>query len=73
MGASKEWLIRMREQEYVSLPFELRQKFLSEKVQYSDEHNRLYKEDENYRKLYKTYRCAKKDLEDYKFNVRHKN
>ena len=71
MEGSKEWLIRMREEEYSSLPFEVRQSFLSEKVQYSGEHQRLYKEDPTYKELYKTYRKAKKDMEEYKFRKRH--
>jgi hypothetical protein len=63
----------MREEEYLSIPYETRQKFLSERVQYPDEHNTLYETDPNYRELYKTHRAAKKDLEDYKYYKRHAN
>lgn len=71
MGGSKEWFIRMREEDYSRIPYEQRQRFLSEKVVIPDQHEELYETDETYRQLYKAYRCAKKDLEDYKYNKRH--
>lgn len=73
MEGSKEWFVRMREEEYLSIPYELRERFLSESVSYPNEHLELYDNDPNYRELYKTYRTAKKDLEDYKFAKRHAN
>lgn len=73
MGAIKMWVIQMRDEQYLSLPFEERQKFVSEKVYYEDEHQQLYENDLVYRKHYKTYRAVKRDLEEYKFNKRHAN
>lgn len=73
MGANKEWFVRMREEEYLSIPTNLRNRFISENVNYPDEHDHLYETDDNYRKLYSKYRTAKKHLEEYKFNKRHAN
>ena len=64
--------VRMKESDYARLPPLTRQKFLSERVIIPDEHKRLYEEDNVYRELYRTYRTAKKDLEEYKFKKRHK-
>lgn len=61
----------MRDAEYVSLPKDLRDSFLSESVYYPEEHSTLYESDSTYRDLYSAYRKAKKDLEEYKFKKRH--
>ncbi len=71
MGASKEMFVRMREEDYARIPSEQRQRFLSERVIIPDQHKELYETDNVYRELYKTYRTAKKDLEDYKYDKRH--
>ena len=73
MGATKMWSIQMRDEQYLSLPFEERQKFVSERVYYEGEHKHLYDTDPVYRDNYKTYRTVKKDLEEYKFKLRHAN
>ena len=69
MEGSKEWFIRMREETYASIPFEMRQRFISEKVVYNDHHK--YKDDPVYRELLSRKRKATKDLDDYKFNKRY--
>lgn len=71
MGATKEIFVRMREEDYARIPYEQRQSFLSERVIIPDQHKELYETDMHYRELYKTYRTAKKDLEDYKYEKRH--
>ncbi|MEO0902417.1 MAG: hypothetical protein AAFY00_10490 [Bacteroidota bacterium] len=78
MGASKQqfleqrqWMVMISEEVYCSIPFELRNQFKSERAVYPDEHQRLYETDTNYKELYKTYRAAKKDVEEYKFRKRH--
>lgn len=63
----------MSDEQYCSLPFEERQKFLSERAYYTDEHKNLYETDPVYREAYKTHKAVKKDLEDYKFKKRHAN
>lgn len=73
MEGSKEWFIRMREEEYSSLPYEFRERFLSEKVIYPEEHKNLWDSDMEYRKIYKIYNDAKKALEEYKFKKRYAN
>jgi len=72
MDGSKEMFVRMRESDYARIPSEQRQRFLSEKVIIPNQHKELYETDKVYRELYKTYRTAKKDMEDYKYKVRHK-
>ena len=71
MEGSKEYFVRMREEEYNALPPATRQSFLSEKVSYPNEHQTLWDEDEQYRKLYSTYSKAKKALDKYKFDKRY--
>lgn len=71
MEGSKEILVRMREEEYTSLPYQTRQSFLSEKVLIPNEHKELYEKDEKYRLLYNAYRKAKKLMEEYRFKVRY--
>ena len=72
MEGSKEYFVRMREEEYNALPPCTRQSFLSEKVSYPNEHQKLWDEDEQYRKLYSAYSKAKKALDKYKFDKRYK-
>ncbi|MEM9681190.1 MAG: hypothetical protein AAF901_12780 [Bacteroidota bacterium] len=67
----REWMVVMGDDVYCAIPFELRSAFKSERAVYENEHNHLYDTDKNYRELYKTYRSAKKDLEEYKFRKRH--
>ena len=73
MEGSKEILVRMREEEYTSLPHQTRQSFLSETVLIPDEHKKLYEKDETYRKLYNEYRKAKKLMEEHRFKCRYAN
>lgn len=71
MTGSKEIFVRMREEDYNSFPQEVRESFLSERVIYPNEHQKLWDEDENYRKVYSAYSKAKKALDKYKFDKRY--
>ena len=69
MGLTKKWMIQLHEQEYLEIPFELRQRFISEKVIYDD--YEIYKHDPEFRKLYKAKKKATEDLDKWKFRKRH--
>ena len=71
MGAVKEWFVTMRDEDYKEIPFEMRQRFKSEKGIYPDEHQKLWDNDEEYRKVYSNYSKAKKKLDEYKFRKRY--
>ena len=71
MEGAKEWFVRMREEDYARIPYEQRQRFLSEKAIYPDEHQKLWDNDEEYRKVYSNYSKAKKQLDEYKFTKRY--
>ena len=73
MEGSKEYFVRMREEEYNAFPQKTRESFLSEKVIYPDEHQKLWDTDEHYRKIYSSYSKAKKALDNYKFDKRYAN
>ena len=69
MGATKSWLIKMREQEFLDIPAHIKANFISEKVIYDDYEQ--YKDDPTFKKLYKAKKKATKDLDDWKYNQRH--
>ena len=71
MGSSKEIFTIMREEEFNSLSPEFREKMLSIEVREANE----WLENNNdpiYIKLYKASKNAKKELQTYLFNKRHK-
>lgn len=70
---SKDLFFRMQEQEYLDIPQEVRETYLSSKLSGSDtkDHDELMK-DENYKKFYLDYKKAKITFEDYKFFLREK-
>lgn len=67
MEGSKEYFLRLREEEYFDLPRHLREKTT---VYYND--YELYKDDPHFVALNKKYLKAKKEVEIWKFNQRHK-
>lgn len=67
MEGSKEYFLRVKEEEYFELPGHLRQRTT---VYHND--YELYKDDPTFIKLNKTYRDAKKALENWKYDQRHK-
>lgn len=67
MEGAKEYFLRLREAEYFQLPQNLREKAT---VYYND--YEIYKDDPQFQQLNKSYRKSKRDLEDWKFNQRHK-
>lgn len=62
----KEWLVRMSDTLYCSLPTELRNIFESSTVSYKNEHRVLMETNKDYRDTYKTYRESKKALDEHK-------
>ena len=71
MGATKKYMVQMLEEEYLEIDFELRQKFISDKVIFDDYAE--YKDDKQFKVLYKAKKKADKDLRDWKYNQRHNN
>jgi hypothetical protein len=65
MQGSKEYFLRVREEEYFDLPQALRERSV---VYYND--YELYKDDANFKALNKAYRNAKKALENWKYEQR---
>lgn len=65
----KGWVVTMSDELYTSLPKQLRDAFDSEKVFYKDYD--LYKEDAQFKRLYKEKREANEKLEAWKFDRRH--
>lgn len=66
MEGSKEFFLRLREEEYFDLPQYLREKAT---VYYNDYD--LYKDDPMFIELSKKHSKAKKDIENYKYEKRH--
>jgi len=62
---AKEYYIRFTEEEYMDIPpaFRTRATFVD------NDYDR-YKDDERFKVLYKAYKKAKRQLEDYKFDLR---
>ena len=71
MGATKKYMVQMREEEYLEIDFELRQRFISDKVIFDDYSE--YKDNKQFKVLYKAKKKADKDLRDWKYNQRHNN
>jgi hypothetical protein len=69
MGATKKWLIQMREEEFINMPSHLRANFISEKVIYDDYEQ--YKDNDQFKALYKAKKKAAKALDDWKYDQRH--
>ena len=63
MGANKELMFRMQEEEYFAIPYEIREKHFSSKNMTPElsDFNELMK-DAEYKKLYKESKLAKKRL-----------
>jgi len=74
MGATKDIMIRMQEEEYYSIPYEIRERHFSSKMLTPElnDFNELMN-DEIYKLLYKDSKKAKKRLEDYTHELREKN
>lgn len=68
---SKEIFMIMREQDYSDLNPEVRQRLLYTEVREANEWE-THRNDENYLRLKKAEKKAKKDLQTYLFNKRHK-
>ena len=71
MGATSELVIRMKEEEYYSIPHEFRQKYLQSKMvtpELNDWSELML--DETYAKLYKEKKKVSKDLEQRAFDLR---
>jgi len=64
---AKEYYIRFSEEEYMDIPPQFRSR-----ATFVDNDYDSYKDDEMFKSLYKEYKKAKKALEDYKFDLRHK-
>jgi len=73
MGASKELMFRMREEEYYNIPIEVRERYLSSKnlTPEINDFDELIK-DENFVNFRKEYKAAKKKFEDYQYILREK-
>lgn len=71
MGASKEYFLIMREEDFNRLPPDLRASFLHVEVREANEYE-IHKSDPIYQTLYKKQKQAKKELQEYLFKKRHK-
>jgi len=71
MGASGEMFLIMREEDFNAFTPETRELFLHVEKRESNEYENN-KDDQNYLKLKKAESKAKKDLQTYLFNKRHK-
>ena len=71
MGATNELMIRMQEEEYFSIPTEIRERYLSSKI-VSPELNDWSElmQDETYSNLYKQKKQISKDLDQRAFDLR---
>ena len=71
MGASSELLIRMKEEDFYSIPHEIRQQYLQSKMVTPElnDWNELMN-DELYSKLYKQKKQVSKDLEQRAYDLR---
>lgn len=63
--AEKEWLIKIPDKEFFDIP----KKYRVKAIAYYNDYNEL-KEDTTFIHLYKKYKKAKKELEEYKFKKR---
>jgi len=74
MGASKDLFIRMREEEYMQIPEDIRQVHLRDKI-YSTSVNDfdVLMQDDVYKNLHKTYKETKTHLEERAFQIRENN
>ena len=71
MGASNELMIRMQEQEFYSIPSEIRERYFNSKMitpELGDWSELM--QDETYAKLYKEKKKVSKDLEQRAFDLR---
>ena len=68
MGATKTYVVIMKEQEYCDIPAHIRENFISDKVIYDDYEE--YKDNEVFQFLYRAKRKATKDLYNWKFDQR---
>lgn len=66
---SKYWFCKMREETYASIPYGIRQEFISERVIH--EETEEMKKDETYLKLRKKYYKAKEEFNKRKFELKH--
>jgi len=64
---AKEYYIRFSEEEYFDIPAQFRTR-----ATFVDNDYEKYKDNERFKALYKAYKKAKKSLEDYKYDCRHK-
>tara|TARA_R110000851_G_scaffold28683_2_gene79626 strand:+ start:2358 stop:2558 length:201 start_codon:yes stop_codon:yes gene_type:complete len=64
----KEFYIRFTEEEYMDIPPQFRIRATIVDNSNYDKH----KDDERFKALYKVYKKAKRQFEDYKFYLRHK-
>jgi len=71
MGASGEMFLIMREEDFNAFTAETRRLFIHVEKRESNEYE-TNKDDTNYLKLKKAESKAKKDLQTYLFNKRHK-
>lgn len=71
MGASKEWFLRMHQEDFFELTPDIRSKFTYAECREADEWE-SNKDDENYLRLKSEERKAKKAVQEYLFNKRHK-
>ena len=62
---AKEYYIRFSEEEYMDIPPAFRSR-----ATFVDNDYDSYKDDERFKALYKVYKKAKRQLEDYKFDLR---
>ena len=71
MGGSADLFLKMSEQEYLSIPSDIRERHLSAKI-YSQSINDFDElmQDKMYNELYKTYRETKKELEERAYQLR---
>ena len=66
MQGSKEYFLRVKEEEYFDLPQALRERCT---VYYND--YELYRDNPSFKALNKAYRDSKKALENWKYDQRH--
>jgi len=71
MGATKELMIRMREEEFYSIPHEVRQQYFQDKMITPELNDwKELMQDETYSKLYKEKKKVSKDLEQCAYALR---
>lgn len=71
MEGSKEYFLRMKEEDFNGLPPETRRLFTYVEIVERNEYQ-THKDDPNYRKLRKAKKKASDNLKEYLFNKRHK-